>query len=368
MANGMFELLPELFTDPRKAQREADVAAGERGAQAFSGFGAGLAQTAARALPGQTRAAQRSIGGMFGLDTRTDTEKMQEKLQGINMTSSSGLREAAGLYAAAGDRAKALQLTLMADQRAVAETEEARQRARQEAADVREQESFDLNKQLSLSREERDAAGFALDQRLALSAEERANLQAQYAADAAERDAAREQRAIKAEERAVKLFDMQVADNTMTQEERRLRIEELKRNAERLPEMDAAIAEYFGEIDQDIVPLVASGAITPAQALSYVSSQTSTAQPSKQMIDTATEAIKQLEPRVESDLFGTSEEQEIAGLALARWMATHPEASMQEGLTAIEDVILGLSGEASAEGRSIGSRLAQGAPVTVRNQ
>lgn len=152
MAINIQSLFSDIIETPAQRQQRMLTEGILRGRELTGGL-TGLARTQAplvsalaMQMPQRQEAMRRSVGGMLGLDVRTQSEKLQDILRGADTSTPSGLIELSNqIQQYAPTQALQLRQTAAEQQREL--NEAARQRARQEAADLRAEEQLDLSRQ-----------------------------------------------------------------------------------------------------------------------------------------------------------------------------------------------------------------------------
>ena len=152
MAINIQSLFSDIIETPAQRQERMLTEGILKGRELTGGL-TGLARTQAplvsalaMQMPQRQEAMRRGVGGMLGLDVRTQSEKLQDILRGADTSTPSGLIELSNqIQQYAPTQALQLRQTAAEQQREL--NEAARQRARQEAADIR------AERQLTLSEE-----------------------------------------------------------------------------------------------------------------------------------------------------------------------------------------------------------------------
>ena len=161
MAINIQSLFSDIIETPAQRQERMLTEGILRGRELTGGL-TGLARTQAplvsalsMQMPQRQEALRRNVGGMLGLDVRTESEKLQDILKGADVSTPEGLVALSNqIQQYAPTQALQLRRTATEERRALDEA--ARQRARQEAADVR------AERQLTLSEEAGARAGESL--------------------------------------------------------------------------------------------------------------------------------------------------------------------------------------------------------------
>lgn len=125
------------------------------------------AAVAAMNLPTAQAAMRGSVGRLFGVDTRTPTEKLQEQLAGVDLSTSSGLTRASKLARDLGLSAQAVVLATQAGATRQQETDDALRRKReQQIIDLaaKEDKRADTTEERQQRAEARQAATLAINQ------------------------------------------------------------------------------------------------------------------------------------------------------------------------------------------------------------
>ena len=152
MAINIQSLFSDIIETPAQRQQRMLTEGILRGRELTGGL-TGLARTQAplvsalaMQMPQRQEAMRRGVGGMLGLDVRTQSEKLQDILRGADTSTPSGLIELSNqIQQYAPTQALQLRQTAAEQQRELSEA--ARQRARQEAADIRAEAQLQLSKE-----------------------------------------------------------------------------------------------------------------------------------------------------------------------------------------------------------------------------
>ena len=152
MAINIQSLFSDIIETPAQAQQRMLTEGILKGRELTGGL-TGLARTQAplvsalaMQMPQRQEAMRRGVGGMLGLDVRTQSEKLQDILRGADTSTPSGLIELSNqIQQYAPTQALQLRQTAAEQQREL--NEAARQRARQEAADIRAERQLELSEQ-----------------------------------------------------------------------------------------------------------------------------------------------------------------------------------------------------------------------------
>ena len=145
-------LFSDIIETPAQAQQRMLTEGILKGRELTGGL-TGLARTQAplvsalaMQMPQRQEAMRRGVGGMLGLDVRTQSEKLQDILRGADTSTPSGLIELSNqIQQYAPTQALQLRQTAAEQQREL--NEAARQRRRQEAADIRAEAQLELSKE-----------------------------------------------------------------------------------------------------------------------------------------------------------------------------------------------------------------------------
>lgn len=152
MAINIQSLFSDIIETPAQAQQRMLTEGILKGRELTGGL-TGLARTQAplvsalaMQMPQRQEAMRRGVGGMLGLDVRTESEKLQDILRGADTSTPSGLIELSNqIQQYAPTQALQLRQTAAEQQREL--NEAARQKARQEAADIRAEAQLQLSKE-----------------------------------------------------------------------------------------------------------------------------------------------------------------------------------------------------------------------------
>lgn len=150
MAINIQSLFSDIIETPAQRQQRMLTEGIVRGRELTRGL-TGLAATQAplvaalsQQMPRRQDALRRGVGGMLGLDVRTDSEKLQDVLKGANVSTPEGLIQLSNQIQQYAPT-QALQLRKAAVEERRALDEAARQKRRQEEADARAETSLELN-------------------------------------------------------------------------------------------------------------------------------------------------------------------------------------------------------------------------------
>ena len=175
MAINIQSLFSDIIETPAQRQERMLTEGILKGRELTSGL-TGLARTQAplvsalsMQMPQRQEALRRGVGGMLGLDVRTESEKLQEALRGVDPSKPESLLQAAQTVGNLGFGAQAAQMRQMAAEQ-----------KRQQQADLMAQQQFAMqqaaaaenivtsvqNRELNLSEERRREAGALLQNQL----------------------------------------------------------------------------------------------------------------------------------------------------------------------------------------------------------